>query len=118
MLQIREEQLDLLSNYMLKRFEDRMIVHLRDNFPESTKEFSEAELRQMIRAGLDKANTYDVTDEVDVERYLEFMLDYGPDFDVSAKTSWAGEILKKPDLTGTEKILKLDEYELFELMAP
>lgn len=115
MLKIRKEQNDELAKAAVKRFEDWMVVHLQSTFPEQTKDMMEPDLRKMIQAGIDNAAKYDVTDEADVERYLECMVAYGPDFDTDSKTSWAGAILKNENLTGTEKMNQINDYELFML---
>jgi hypothetical protein len=106
--------MDSLSEAMLKQFEDRMITHLRVACPEQTREMSAPELRGTIRAGMDSAAKYDITSEVDIRRYLECVVVYGPDFDTNAKTAWAGSILNNKKLSGTEKMNRVDEYALFD----
>jgi hypothetical protein len=115
MLVIREEQMEVLSKYMLKQFEDRMVIHLNQNFPDETKNISESDLRETISTSIDKAAKYDVTDETDVERYLEYAVRYDPDFDTNPNLPWATKILGDENLTGTEKMNQLDDYELFVL---
>ena len=46
-------------------------------------------------------------------RYLEFVVTYGPRFDVDEKTAWAGAILRRTDLSGTGKMNALDNHDLF-----
>jgi len=112
---IRKEQWDVLSKYMVDQFVDGAVVHLRKAFPEQTKNLTEPVLRGMIRTGIEKAESYDVTDEADVERFLECMVRYGSDFDTDPETSWAGQILYDESLTGTEKMNQIDDYALFVL---
>jgi len=71
------------------------------------------ELRIIIQSGMKKAESYEVTDETDVERFLDCMMRYGHDFDTNPRTSWAGDILGRQGLSGTEKMNHIDEYELF-----
>ena len=92
-------------------------IHLRSNFLEQTKNLPEHVLREMIRSGINKAETYEVTDEVDVERFLECMVRYGEDFDNDPKTSWAGEILRDEGFNGREKMNRINDYELFVLLG-
>lgn len=113
-MKIRKVQMEELSKAMLKQFEDRMVVHLRSAFPEQTQDLPEPALRATIRSGIDSAAKYDVTDEVDVRRYLECVVLYGPDFDTNPKTAWAGRILKNRELTATDKMNQIDDYALFE----
>jgi sorbitol-specific phosphotransferase system component IIA len=112
MLIIREEQMSALSQAMLKQFEDRMVVHLSNNFPDETREISEVELRALIQEGIEQAEQYQITLEDDVRRYLEFMVMYGHKFETNHDTAWAGEILYSKELDGTAKMDLIDEREL------
>lgn len=114
MLKIRQSQMDSLSEAMLKRFEDRMVMHLRAACPEQTRELPEPELRGTIRAGMGSAAKYEITSEIDIRRYLEGVVVYGLDFDTNPKTAWAGSILNNKKLSGTEKMNRVDEYALFD----
>lgn len=113
MLKIRQAQMDSLSEAMLKQFEDRMVMHLRAACPEQTRGMSEPELRDTIRTGMGSAAKYGITSEVDIRRYLECVVVYGQDFDTNPKTAWAGHILNNKELSGTEKMNRVDEYALF-----
>jgi hypothetical protein len=113
MLKVRKTQMDSLSEAMLKQFEDRMVIHLRSACPEQTHDMPDANLRVMVQSGISKAREYGVIAEDDIRRYLELMIVYGTDFDISPQTSWAGEILQTKDLDGSAKIDRLDEYDLF-----
>ncbi len=113
MLIIRKEQLDVLSQYMLKQFYDETEKHLKKRYPEQTKEMSDEQLRELIVEGVEEAEGYDITDENDVKRYLEYLIEYGRDFGKSSETIWAGQFLNNKDLTGTEKMNEIDDYDLF-----
>lgn len=110
MLVIRKEQMEVFSRYMLKKFEDRMVIHLQSSFSEPTKGMPETDLRSMIQTATDKAKVYNVTTEDDVQRYLEYMMIYGPKFDTDPKTMWARKILRTEDIDGTEKMELMDEH--------
>lgn len=109
MLIIRKEQMAVLSQYMRRQFEHRLMMHLRTAFPERLQDIPEAELLAMIQGGIDKAAAYGVELEDDVERYVEYMVPYGSDFDTNPQTAWAGEILRTEHLDGSAKIASLDE---------
>ncbi len=109
MLIIRKEQMDIFGRYMLKQFEDRMVLHLRSAFPKQTKDKPEPDLRLIIQLGIEKAASYDVEGEDDVQRYLGYMVIYGPDFDRNRQTSWAGDILRIENLHGKLKMDRIDE---------
>ncbi len=116
MLTIRKEQMEVLSRYMLKQFEDRMVVHLRNTFPDKTKDMPETNLHNLIQTGIEQSGQYDVELEYDVRRYLEFMMIYGSDFDMNPKTAWANEILHNKNMDGTFKMDLIDEHEMTLLM--
>ncbi|WP_069472304.1 hypothetical protein [Candidatus Marithrix sp. Canyon 246] len=112
MLTIREEQMDVFSQAMLKPFENSMVVHLNNNFPDETREISEGELRVLIQKGIKQAEQYQITLEDDVRRYLEFMVMYDQNFETNPNTAWASEILHAKELDGTTKMDVIDEREL------
>jgi hypothetical protein len=113
MLKIRETQLKALSEYTLRQFESRMVIHLRANFSEQTKSLSAAELQTTVHLGVGTASSYLVTTEDDVRRYLEYVAMYGVDFDTNPLCAWAYEILRTPELNGAEKMDRIDAYDLF-----
>lgn len=116
MLVIRKGQMEVLSKYMLEQFENRMVDHLRDIFPVQTEDMTTEDLRHLIREGVDKAEAYDITDELEVETYLECMVQYGVNFDTDTKTSWAGEILRDESFSETDKMQRIDEHRMAELL--
>lgn len=115
MLIIRKEQMEVLSRYMVEQFVDRAAAHLRSSFIEQTKALTDDDIRALINSGIEKAEGFDLTIEEDVTRYLELMIIYGKDFDSDPGISWAGEILNAQDLSGAEKIERLDNYIKFNL---
>jgi hypothetical protein len=113
MLKIRNSQMKTLSEYTLRQFAQRMAVHLRTNFSRQTADFPELELRVRIHNGITQAAQYNVTLEDDVRRYLEYTVMYGSDFDTNPRSAWAGAILNTPDMSGGEKMDRIDTYDLF-----
>jgi hypothetical protein len=112
MLRIRKEQMEAFKNDILQKFEDRMSLYLRSQFPEKTQKIQEPELRQMIHAGTFQAQKYKVTLEPDVCRFLECMMVHGVNFDTDPKTAWAGKILRNERMTGRGKMDRIDDYEI------
>lgn len=110
MLVIRRQQMEKLSQYMIEQFKDRMVTHLQSTFPDQTREMEERNLRDVIQAGIKKAESYKVVIEDDVQLFLECMITYGADFDINPETAWAGEILQQEDMDGSEKMDRIDEY--------
>lgn len=110
MLIIRNEQMEVLSKYMLKQFEDRMVTRLRSKFPDQTEVLMERELRNLIHSGIEKAEKYNVTIEYDVQRFLEYMFTFGAEFDSSPETAWAEGIFRADNINGPTKMDQLEEY--------
>jgi hypothetical protein len=109
MLKIRKRQLRMFDELALEAFEDEMFRHLRTNFARETEDKTDAGLRELIRHGIERAESYEVVTVTDVQRYLECMIVLSPDFDESGKTSWAGETLRRTDLGGTAKMDLIEE---------
>ena len=116
MLVIRNEQMEALNQNSLEQFENRMVDHLRDIFPVETEDMSTEDLRHLIREGIDKAEAYDITDEVEVETYLECVVQYGVNFDTDPQTAWVGEILRDERFSETDKMERIDEHRMAELL--
>jgi hypothetical protein len=93
MLAIRPEQLAVLSQAQVKRFEDWMLAHLKTFFPKESELAGELELREKIQYGIKQASTYRITSERDVCKYIDLMMVLGRDFDRDKKLPWAAEIL-------------------------
>jgi hypothetical protein len=104
MLRIRKEQMDILGEYMLKKFENYMVVHLRHRFAERLKGTPEEAIRAIVQKGISKANCYDIRIEYDVERYIDLMFILGDDFDTAEKTLWAGELLRNNKMLPRKRI--------------
>lgn len=112
MLVIRPEQVEVLSQYMLKQFENRMFIHLNKNFPDETQKMSKKELYALIQEGLKQAKQYEVTLENDIRRYLELMVMYGYHLETNPDMARVSEILNIKQLDGTAKMDLIDEREL------
>ena len=112
-LVIRQEQMDSLQAEMVSEFEGRMVVYLPQTFPDQLGATSESDLRSMIRKGIEKAESYGVVLEMDVQRYLESLVVLGSDFDEGPEHEWAGKILDDASLSGTQKMDSIDNHLIF-----
>ena len=116
MMIIREKQIEILSQFMLKQFRNRMMVHLCTCFPENTQNIEDATLQTMIETGLEQAAEYGVTTEDDVRRYLEYVVIHSTNIDTNPEIPWMCEILEDESLNGTEKMNSIDDVTLFSMM--
>lgn len=94
MLTIRTQQMEKFSEAALKRFEDTMVVHLKEFFPDFCETSGEPKIRELIRYGVKRSAFYQFNAERDVSRYIDLMVTLGPDFDADKQLHWAGEILR------------------------
>jgi hypothetical protein len=48
-----------------------------------------------------------------VARYIEYMMIYGLSFDSDQRLDWAGKILKTEEISGSEKLDRIDGHDQF-----
>jgi len=105
MLIIRDDQKEVLGNYMLKKFENALVDHLNQYFPEKCRALGETGVLENIRLGIERAKSYGIVIEYQVSLYINLMFTLGRNFDSDPDLPWAIETLKDPSLDGTsEKI--------------
>lgn len=108
MLIIRKEQMGVFEEVALKNFEDRMVIHLGKFFPEQCAALGDDGIREAIRYGIERAESYGIVDERDVCKYIDLTIVFGRDFDESPGTAWASSILNDEFLTDpTAKVERL-----------
>ena len=117
MLVIRDDQIEAFDESMLRNFKNRMVSHLRTACPQETSDMSEEELRALIQGGIDKAESYEIFEDDDVRRFLEYMLILNPDFDQDSSFPEIQEILNDEEMDGTEKMDEVDYYYNNQLEA-
>ena len=95
MLTIRMEHVEVFKQHKVKLFENRMIKNLYTYFSHDCAELGEAQIRNIIRQGIDRAKTYDIRIEKDVSRFTNLMMTFGTEFDKDPKLSWVKGILSE-----------------------
>ena len=93
MLIIRKEQIKLLDEEMLRRFEDEMVVHLSEFSPPLFRVLGHDQLCDVVRFGFSKAGAYGFSLRGPIRLYLELMLLFGSHFDMDPQYPWAAKIL-------------------------
>ncbi len=91
---VRKEQTETLERSAIDAFERRTYLHLQQWFPHHCELLGEDQMRQVVRRGWRKANSYEFTAECCVRSYIEFMCLLGGGFDSDILLPWAAEILK------------------------
>lgn len=107
MLRIRSEQMQALSEQLLRKFEDRLVTHLGEVFPKRCAALGDEKVRAMVKDGTQRAQKYGVVAERDVAMYVDLMLVVRPDFDVARETPWAKPIVGDTALSGPQKVTRL-----------
>jgi len=107
MLVIRSETMEELKELTRNKFVNRMIHHLKHFFPNSLDVKSDRKLRDLIHEGIYKANSYNMTRECDVARFIDLMVAIHPNFDFNPQTVWTHEILKDLSLTADNRLNKI-----------
>lgn len=111
MLTIRNEQMLAFSAALQRQFELGTLAHLRKRFPEPREDRTDEQLLTMIGQGISKAARYGIVSQLDVTRFIEYMVLYGPEFD--SQVAWAREILHSPGIPAREKMDRIDDYDTF-----
>ena len=107
MLVISSEQMEILKDYMGKRFENQMVTHVKNYFPDDCRSIGQEKLREVIAYGLVQAEEYGIALEYDVSRYINLMFTFGRDYDINLP--WAAVILGDKRLSGPAKMDQLYE---------
>lgn len=97
MLRIRPEQMAKLDQAAGRHFEDWMLGHLKDFFPEKCEQMGEDDVRGMIRHGMKRARSHKIEQGSEVCLYIDTMFLLGKDFDIAPEHEWAREILRSPE---------------------
>ena len=115
MLQIRVDQVEVLSNRGLNAQIKAFAQGLRERFAVQLSErgISDAMVDDFVREGIGAASRHGIVGTSDVRLYLECMLVLSPCFDEDPKFAELGEILIREKLTGTEKMALVHDHLLF-----
>lgn len=104
MLTIRKEQLAVLAAEEMRKFENRLLVHVKKCFPEQYREEEEAKIRKTLQYGVQRAAAHRFSCEREICKYIDLMLVFGSDFD---RSSWASSVLDNPEIGPKRKMKQL-----------
>lgn len=115
-MQVRKEQMRALSVHRMESFVARMARHLWTRLRKQCEAqgLKQPDVEPMVRQGILDAAHYGITYEEDVRAYLECMAILGRDFDRDERHPWAGDTLRRDDLSAAEKLEAMDEHILLE----
>ena len=113
MLIIRKEQMDIFKSAAFKRFEDDMIEHIKEFFPNHFRIAGEPTIRKVVQYGIERSNTYGFVTERNMCLYITVMTILGSNFDKDFFFPWAPEILKEENkLNPSDRADKLADTAL------
>jgi hypothetical protein len=107
MITFRKDQLDALSRNQEKRFVDRLVAFLQQQFPDAAAEPAN-KLRPGVEEQTRKAGKYGLELEQEQAVYVTSAWLLGADFDTRFPA--AAEVLPSPQLSGEEKRAWLEEW--------
>ncbi len=108
MLTIRKEQMDALSAYMRRSFEDRMVKHIVADFPQQFERLKEEGTREFVRAGVERCAGHGIDTEGGIRVIVDLLLEHA-DFDASSDMAWARKILQDAELSGPAKVSLIEK---------
>ena len=106
-MEIRREQMQALADERRALFEERLIAHLENAYPEKLWTSTPEAVRERVRRAVDKALSYSVRTERDVTSFVDLTFELGEGFDIDPRFDWAGEILRDDSLDGRDKVARI-----------
>ena len=106
MLVIRNVQMEALNGVSKQNYVLQVANLFAGRYPEKFAGADEA--AAFIRSNLPKASKLDITSQLDVAKFLNFLILYGEDYESRPECAWAVEILRSPDSTGNDRVEWLD----------
>lgn len=94
MLKIRKAQMTTFRSAAFKRFEDDMMDHIKQFFPNHYRIGGEPTVRKVVRYGIERSNIYGLVTERNMCLYITVMFMLGSNFDTDFFFPWAPETLK------------------------
>jgi hypothetical protein len=92
-MKIRQEQMEAFAVDGLAKFEEDMLVHFKGFAPKHYEVIGERGTREVIRLGMERSRSYQLTRRGAVRFYIELMFMFGSDFDTDPQLPWAAETL-------------------------
>ncbi len=81
MLVIRQEQIDTLIKGTDEEFVEFLVAHVKEEFPDKTSEREDETLRTMVKGGIKRAESHDLTRAEDITAFISIMFEIAPNFD-------------------------------------
>jgi hypothetical protein len=117
MLQIRPEQLKVLAMDTQRRFEERLVAHALECWPDECRMLGKSRVHEWVRLACVRTAGYEIKSEYGIATYLDVMFILGSSFDTDERTAWARPILNS-NWSEREKVDALEEGAIATLEEP
>lgn len=116
---IRKTQIQTFAAFRLEVFVTRMISMLQIQFPEWSAAIVQSghSLDSVVRTAMAEAASFGVEAESDIETYIQCLVFLGPGFANDLTALWARGVLRRTDLSGTEKMSRINNHLLFLILG-
>jgi hypothetical protein len=104
MLIIRREQMEAFRKQRVIQFEAAKLTDVAKRFPSWYQEKGSDHALQLIRSGVSKAISYNVTGTKDISEFIDLMIRFGADFDTLDSMAWETEALRDVDIPGNSRM--------------
>lgn len=94
MFQLQNKQTDIFKTVALKKFEDEMVDHIKQFFPNHYISMQEEAVRKTIMYGYFRAEIYGFTTKRNVCLYINTMMVLGSNFDYDPLYPWTQSMLR------------------------
>lgn len=100
MFRVSNQQLGMIGySLAIERFENDMVVHLREFAPRHSEVIGDSWTRRTIQLGIQRARAYGVTNLGLLQFYVELMFMFGSMFDTDPLLPWGGKVLRDPNIS-------------------
>ncbi len=93
-----------LEASVLENFRRTLLAHLRETFPEETKNLSDDALLKIIDSEIERGRIYQVTTQRAIMLFTDLRFFRTPHFEQAADMEWAKKILENKELDGEVKM--------------
>lgn len=118
MLVIRKTQMDIFKREAMRRFEKDMAVYLKRYFPEESLALDHNMMLEHIRHIITAAETYGLSAERDLYKYLNLSMIYGKNFDERPDLKWMTDTLLNRDIPNPSKRMNKLYKKVLENLKP
>ena len=113
MLVIRAGQMEAFRRLRSAELADRLLLYLTRERPAEAARRADPELLTLVQVAIARARRWGIVAERDLQRFLDLVLRYGPQFGDRQSTPWAVEVLEHPELYADQKLNLLEGYALY-----